>query len=91
MKNEFNEVFDHVNAANDDAEAVHEATAATAASGEETAEQGEISGGGEESVKAELVEPGSFEKMGLDKKLLRAIGDMGFDSATPIQERAIPI
>ncbi len=36
-------------------------------------------------------EPGSFEKMGLDKKLLRAIEDMGFDSATPIQERAIPI
>ena len=36
-------------------------------------------------------EPRSFEKMGLDKKLLRAIGDMGFDSATPIQEKAIPI
>ena len=84
MQNEIIEMIDQENVANDfndevgseSAEAVFEATA-----GEVTGEQDEAS----------CDEPNSFEKMGLDKKLLRAIEDMGFDSATPIQEKAIPI
>ena len=36
-------------------------------------------------------EKGSFEAMGLSPKLLRAVSDMGFESASPIQEQAIPI
>lgn len=33
----------------------------------------------------------AFERLGLGKKLLRAISDMGFDAPSPIQEKAIPI
>ena len=32
-----------------------------------------------------------FERLGLGKKLLRAISDMGFDAPSPIQEKSIPI
>ena len=36
-------------------------------------------------------ETSSFAQLGLGKKLLRAISDMGFDAPSPIQEQAIPI
>ena len=74
------------NAANDTTAEVREENAAAC---EEIAEAGGESAA--VSDDAAIEEPGSFERMGLDKKLLRAIGDMGFDSATPIQEKAIPI
>ena len=32
-----------------------------------------------------------FEKLGLSEKTLKAIGEMGFEKPTPIQENAIPI
>ena len=79
--------MDQENAANDTTAAVQEEKAG--ASCEKIAEAGSESAAVSED--ASIEEPGSFEKMGLDKKLLRAIGDMGFDSATPIQEKAIPI
>jgi len=31
-----------------------------------------------------------FKEMGLDKQLIRAVEDLGFESATPIQEQVIP-
>jgi ATP-dependent RNA helicase DeaD len=34
---------------------------------------------------------GSFERLNIDAKILHAVKDMGFDSASPIQEQAIPI
>ncbi|HUM83931.1 MAG TPA: DEAD/DEAH box helicase [Lachnospiraceae bacterium] len=34
---------------------------------------------------------GTFSALNLDSKILKAISDMGFDSASPIQEQAIPI
>ena len=80
-------MMDQENAANDTTAAVQEEKAGAAC--EEVAEAGRESAAVSED--AAIEEPGSFEKMGLDKKLLRAIGDMGFDSATPIQEKAIPI
>ena len=33
----------------------------------------------------------TFEELGLDEALLRAVGDLGFESPTPIQEAAIPV
>ncbi len=33
----------------------------------------------------------SFEKLGLDEKLLKAIAEVGYSTPTPIQEQAIPI
>ena len=45
----------------------------------------------ESQVNDNTPEMGSFEAMGLSPKLLRAISDMGFESASPIQEQAIPI
>ena len=87
MENEIIEMMDQENAANDTTAAVQEEKAG--ASCETIAEAGCESAAVSED--AAIEEPGSFEKMGLDKKLLRAIGDMGFDSATPIQEKAIPI
>lgn len=33
----------------------------------------------------------TFKELGLDEKILEAIGYMGFESATPVQEQAIPI
>ena len=82
MENEFIEMMGNENAANDTTAEVREENAAAC---EEIAE----AGGESEAVSddAAIEEPGSFERMGLDKKLLRAIGDMGFDSATPIQEK----
>ncbi|MCR5295034.1 MAG: DEAD/DEAH box helicase [Lachnospiraceae bacterium] len=44
-----------------------------------------ITDGSEEEVRS------GFETLGLNSRLLRAISDMGFDSASPIQEKAIPI
>lgn len=33
----------------------------------------------------------TFEELGLQDKLLKAVGDLGFTEATPIQEKAIPV
>src|SRR5688572_5596728 len=33
----------------------------------------------------------TFEELGLQEKLLKAVGDLGFTEATPIQEKAIPV
>lgn len=33
----------------------------------------------------------AFEKLGLDSDIIKAINDMGFEEATPIQEQAIPL
>ena len=33
----------------------------------------------------------TFEELGLDEALLRAVSDLGFESPTPIQEAAIPV
>lgn len=33
----------------------------------------------------------TFEELGFDEALLRAVGDLGFESPTPIQEAAIPV
>ncbi len=34
---------------------------------------------------------GSLDALGIDSRILRAVRDMGFDSASPIQEKAIPV
>ena len=33
----------------------------------------------------------SFAELGLSEPILRAVGDVGYDRPTPIQEQAIPI
>ncbi len=59
----------------------------------QTADSGNKPEGSEEQTGAAEAEENacSFESMGLNAKLLRAIRDMGFDSASPIQEMAIPV
>ena len=32
-----------------------------------------------------------FEELNVDEKILKAIGDMGFEEASPIQAKAIPV
>src|SRR5688572_22296315 len=32
-----------------------------------------------------------FEKLGVSAEVLRAIGDLGFEKPTPIQEKSIPV
>lgn len=43
----------------------------------------------EENSKEEYAE-GSLDALGIDSRILRAVRDMGFDSASPIQAKAIP-
>lgn len=44
----------------------------------------------EENSKEEYAE-GSLDALGIDSRILRAVRDMGFDSASPIQAKAIPV
>lgn len=44
----------------------------------------------EENSKEEYAE-GSLDTLGIDSRILRAVRDMGFDSASPIQAKAIPV
>lgn len=62
-----------------------------AVSEEENIEEVSAENEAAEDVSEEIENSGSFEKLGLDTKILKAISDMGFDSASPIQEQAIPI
>lgn len=62
-----------------------------AVSEEENIEEVSAENEAAEDVSEEIENSGSFEKLGLDSKILKAISDMGFDSASPIQEQAIPI
>ena len=36
------------------------------------------------------MEPVRFEELGIDDRILRAVTEMGFEEATPIQAKAIP-
>ena len=36
------------------------------------------------------MEPVRFEDLGVDERILRAVTEMGFEEATPIQAKAIP-
>ena len=33
----------------------------------------------------------TFDELGLQEKILKAVGDLGFTTPTPIQEKAIPV
>jgi len=43
-----------------------------------------------EEIAADAVIDVKFTELGLDPKILKALGDMGYEKPTPIQAKAIP-